>query len=117
MRITIFFSWQSDTPNKTGRNFIERALEMAVARITKDVTVEEAVREGLQLDGDTQGVPGSPPIFDTILSKIEAATVFVPDLTSVATRSNGRLTPNPNVLVEYGFALKALKYSRIIHVM
>jgi hypothetical protein len=71
--------------------------------------VEEAVREGLTLDKDTRGVPGSPPLFDTILKKIEGATVFVPDLTFVGTRSNGEPTPNPNVLIEYGCALRHLE--------
>jgi hypothetical protein len=44
MAITVFFSWQSDTPNREGRGFIENALGVAVSRIAKDVTVEDAVR-------------------------------------------------------------------------
>jgi hypothetical protein len=33
MRVTIFYSWQSDLPNNTNRGFIERALEKAIASI------------------------------------------------------------------------------------
>lgn len=117
MSITVFFSWQNDTPAREGRNLIEKALRTAVANIAKDATVEEAVREGLDVDKDTQGVPGSPPIFSTILAKINEAAVFVPDLTFVGTRSGGRPTPNPNVLIEYGYALKSRGYLRIIAVM
>jgi hypothetical protein len=114
---TIFYSWQSDTPAKEGRNFLEGALRAAVARISNDTEVEDAVREGLRLDKDTKGVPGSPPIFNTILAKIETAAVFVPDLSFTGRRVKGGSTPNPNVLIEYGWALKALGYSRIIPVM
>jgi hypothetical protein len=69
------------------------------------------------VDRDTQGVPGVPPIVDTIFTKIDAARIFVPDLTFVGKRIDGRPTPNPNVLVEYGWALKALGYTRIVPVM
>jgi len=41
----------------------------------------------------------------------------VPDLTFVGRSENGRLLPNPNVLIEYGWALKELSHSRIIPVM
>lgn len=95
---TVFFSWQADTPTREGRNFIERALECAVARISADTTVEEAQRE-LEVDRDTKGVPGSPPIVETIFGKIDGAAVFLPDLTFIGKRPDGRPTPNPNVLI------------------
>src|SRR6476469_6518137 len=117
MSRTVFFSWQSDRSTKEGRNLIEKALENAVARIAADITVEEAVREGLKLDKDTKGVPGSPPIFETILNKIDGASVFVADLTFCGSRCTGKPTPNPNVLIEYGWALKALGHHQVIAVM
>src|SRR5439155_2089417 len=86
--------------------------------LAEDAEVEKATRnEGLMVDRDTRGVPGQPPIVDTIFDKIEGATIFVPDLTFVGTRRNGRPTPNPNVLIEYGYALRALRYPRIIPMM
>jgi hypothetical protein len=114
---TIFFSWQSDRPTSVCRNFIERALKDAVSRITADTTVEKASRGDLSVDRDTQDVPGSPPIFDTILTKIEGAIIFVPDLTFAGTRVGGKPTPNPNVLIEYGYALNQHGNERLIGVM
>jgi hypothetical protein len=93
---TVFFSWQVDTETPGGRNFIERALERASSQIGQDTTVEEAVRD-LAVDRDTKGVAGSPPIVDTIFRKIDQAAVFVPDLTFIGRRPDGRPTPNPNV--------------------
>jgi hypothetical protein len=83
-----------------------------------DLRVEEAVRKsGLEVDSDTKGEPGSPPIVETIFRKIDGASIFVPDLTFVATRADGRPSPNPNVLIEYGWALKSLTHARVVPVM
>lgn len=117
---TVFFSWQSDAPNRTGRTFIENALKRAIERIASDLDVEPALREDLSLDRDTKGIPGQPPIVDTIFKKIDRAAVFVPDLTFVGQRvlrEPHRPTPNPNVLIEYGWALKTLGHGRIVAVM
>jgi hypothetical protein len=117
MALTIFYSWQSDLPNRTNRNFIERALEKAIGKVAEALEVVEAEREELVLDKDTKGIPGIPPIADVIFEKISKAAVFVPDLTFVGKSSNGRLIPNPNVLIEYGWALKVLGHSRIVPIM
>ena len=116
MKSIVFFSWQSDRQRREGRSLIERALQRAVERISRDITVEEAVRD-LEVDRDTKGEPGSPPIFETILAKIDRTAVFVPDLTFVGTRASGQPMPNPNVLIEYGYALKSLTHSQIVGVM
>jgi hypothetical protein len=116
MTTTVFFSWQADTETRGGRNFIETALKRAAAQISKNTEVEEAVRE-LAVDRDTVGVAGSPPIVDTIFRKIDQAVVFVPDFTFIGKRLGGRPTPNPNVLVEYGWALKSIGHGRIVPIM
>lgn len=117
MAETIFFSWQADRATLTGRNLIERALESAIGRLGEQADLEEANRNELKLDRDTMDVPGFPPITQTIFQKIDAAAVFVPDFTFVGERADGRPTPNPNVLIEYGWALKALGHERIVPVM
>jgi hypothetical protein len=117
MAETIFFSWQADRATRTGRNLLERALESAIGRLGGQTDLEEADRNEFVLDRDTKDVPGFPPIAQTIFEKIDAAAVFVPDFTFVGERSDGRPTPNPNVLIEYGWALKALGYERIVPVM
>src|SRR5665213_655874 len=116
MPSTIFFSWQFDTPTATGRNFLRGALEDACRTLGRDAEIEDAHRE-LAVDSDTQDVPGHPPVVDTILKKIDAASVFVADMTFVAERRGGGRSPNPNVLIEYGWALKSLTHERTILVM
>ncbi len=118
MKYSIFFSWQSDTDSAAGRNFIERALERAIRAIGFDTEVEAAVREGLEIDRDTRGVAGWPPIVDTIFKKIDCAAVFVADMTFAGRRPlDNAPIPNPNVLIEYGWALKSLGHARIVAVM
>jgi hypothetical protein len=118
MTSSIFYSWQSDLPNNLTRGFIEDALERAIRQLSAQIAVDEAARdESISIDKDTKGVPGSPPIVQTIFDKISAATAFVPDLTFVGKSPNGRLIPNPNVLIEYGWALKELGHSKIVGVM
>jgi len=99
-------------------NIYRRALKKAIKEVSTDIEVLKAERDGpLEFDKDTQGVPGTPPITDVIFEKISGATVFVPDLTLVGKTENGRLIPNPNVLIEYGWALCALGHSRMVPIM
>src|SRR4051794_1629164 len=115
---TVFYSWQSDTPAKFNRTFIERALTESLKSIRSDATLVAALRgPKLNLDKDTQGVAGSPPIAETILKKIEECFAFVADLTFVGessprlATSKRRFFPNPNVLIEYAmpFAVTGTK--------
>jgi hypothetical protein len=107
MSTTVFYSWQSDRPEDDCRYFIEDALKAAIKALARDIEFQEAVREPIVFDKDTKDEPGFVKIFETILEKIGKATVFVPDLTFVAQRPKGEPTPNPNVLIEYGYALRA----------
>lgn len=109
MKHIVFYSWQSDLPNACNRGFIHDALASAAAAITADnsIAVEPVI------DRDTQGVPGSPDIASTIFAKITASDVFVADVSSVI-RTQARATPNPNVLIELGYALKSLGPERVI---
>lgn len=110
MQHVIFYSWQADRPNNTNRGLIKNALEEAAALAT-DLTVEP------RIDHDTQNVPGSPDIARTILKKIEHSHVFVADVTIINDHTDPRATPNPNVLIELGYAMKALGEDRIILIM
>lgn len=112
----IFFSWQSDTLTLTGRNLIERALQRAIDTLAADADIDPADRE-LAVDRDSVGVPGSPPLVETIFGKVDGAAAFLSDLTYVAERADGRRMPNPNVLLEHGWALKALSWRRVFSVM
>lgn len=112
----IFYSWQSDTDNRIGRSFIQWALDRAIRVANADADVEAADRD-LQADRDTANVPGMPPLADTIFDKIDRAAAFLSDLTHVAARSNGERSPNPNVLLEHGYALKSRGWRSLIGVM
>ena len=110
MKATVFYSWQSDTPNAANRSLILRALEDAA----KDIAGDASINIEPVVDRDTQNVAGSPDIGRTILDKIEKADVVVADVTIINTGADGRLTPNPNVLVEVGYALAVHTESRLI---
>lgn len=115
MAFKVFYAWQSDRPNNLCRGLIRRALDQAKSQLNNEMEVEDAVRE-IEIDQDTQGVAGSPSIAETILEKIRACDAFVPDLTFVPNPEGMKVTPNPNVLIEYGYALHALSDQRIIGV-
>ena len=100
MSNTVFLSWQSDLGET--RSVIQTALVRAVRNLNRNVALEEALR----VDEDTAGVAGWPEITSTILDKIERCEVFVADITPInGPQSDFRLTPNPNVLFELGYAL------------
>jgi hypothetical protein len=105
----VFWSWQSDSPAATNRNFIEDCLERAIKQLGK---ISALI---IRVDRDTKGVGGTPSIADTILAKIRASDVFVWDATLVSAAP--RFSPNPNVLLELGYALAVLGDGRIIGIM
>lgn len=113
MEIKIFYSWQSDLPNSTNRGFIQKALERAAGSIRDD----ESIKVEPVIDRDTIGVPGSPDIAETILAKIDGCHIFVGDVSIVNPDSEKRKTPNPNVMLELGYALKKLSFNGIIMVL
>ncbi len=116
MTRAVFFSWQADTPNEVGRTFLKEVLHEVCESMASDTALDEALRS-VTVDSDTQGVAGQPPIAETIFKKIDAAAVFVADMTFTGTRMDDRPTPNPNVLIEYGWALKSITNERVICVM
>jgi hypothetical protein len=65
------------------------------------------------IDRDTKDVPGAPHIARTILEKVAAADVFVADVSITQGTGGHRATPNPNVLIELGYAMCSLGDSRM----
>jgi hypothetical protein len=110
MKRTVFYSWQSDSDAALNRSLIETALERALKAIGRD---ETSTIEPV-LDRDTSGVGGSPAITDTIFQKIAGADVFVADVTIINAGAGGRLCPNPNVILELGYAIAQLGWDRIL---
>ncbi|MDH5389320.1 MAG: nucleotide-binding protein [Gammaproteobacteria bacterium] len=114
MKKRVFYSWQSDLPNNTNRAFINNALEKAIADIKSDDTFKMIPF----LDRDTAGLSGSPDISASIFDKINQSSVFIADVSIVNGISEEyRSTPNPNVLIELGYAVGELGWHKIILVM
>ncbi|NSY41935.1 hypothetical protein [Agrobacterium tumefaciens] len=123
----LFWSWQSDNDQESGRHFVREVLAELAAEMNSEA--EDADRPimddeddtddaRIAVDHDTLDVGGSPPIADTILRKIREAGVFIADVTPVGTSKNGqKLLPNPNVMIELGYALRVLEHERIVLLM
>lgn len=109
----IFYSWQSDLPNSSNRGLIEDSLKKAVKKISKD---DELKIEPV-IDRDISGESGSVDISATIFRKISKSSIYICDVSIINNEYNGRKTPNPNVLIELGYAIKVLNYSNVILVM
>jgi hypothetical protein len=109
--MNIFYSWQSDRPNKTNRTLIEEALNRAV----RSINASGQHPQPIIVDRDTQEVPGAPHIAETILRKIDGAALVVADVTPVT--SQPYPIPNPNVMFETGYALARLGPGRVITVL
>jgi hypothetical protein len=127
MASTIFFSWQTDTPADLNKEFIFQALEEAANGMLIDPA------ERLDVDEGMKETPGSPEVANVLFQKIEAAFLFVGDVTLVGQIPKGgkllqkdrvvkvadtqKRVPNPNVAVELGYADGVLRWQRVIRVM
>ena len=108
MAFKIFFSWQSDlAPNRT-RWLIEEAIQKTKEMLEDVIDVEA--------DRDTKGMTGTPDIAETIRNKIDESDLFVADVSFVATKGNKGI-PNPNVMIELGYASAKLGWDRVICVL
>ena len=109
-QLKIFYSWQSDLPGKDTRNLISAAIDAAVKCLANTITVIP--------DRDTKDETGSPNIEQTIFNKINDCDLFVCDLSIVASYvdkdGEKKYTPNPNVLVELGYAVNLLSWGNVI---
>lgn len=109
MTKNIFYSWQSDLPNNTNRGFIESCLQKAIKDLKdKDLHLEIAI------DRDTKGVSGTPDIIKTIFDKISESHVFIADISFIDGKRSKKRSSNPNVLIELGYAAKAIGWENII---
>ena len=117
--IKVFYSWQSDLPNSTTRGLIQSSIDAAVKGLRNTVEV--------YADRDTKGNYGSPDIVQTIFDKIDDCDVFVADVSGVITyhpldnegkpTERLKMAPNPNVLLELGYAVQVIGWENIICIM
>ncbi len=117
--IKIFYSWQSDLPGNQTRSVIQDSIE-SVVRTMRD-TVE------IIADRDTKGEYGSPDIVETIFKKIDECDIFIADVSIInkyyPIDEEGqpieavKTTPNPNVLIELGYAAHVVGWENIICIL
>lgn len=114
--IKIFYSWQSDLPGNTTRNLIQSSIDDAVKSLRGTVSINA--------DRDTKGEYGTPDITQTIFAKIEDCDIFIADVSvvnkyySIDNAGNKidaiKLSPNPNVLLELGYAASVVSWENVI---
>ncbi|MDQ0177616.1 hypothetical protein [Bacillus chungangensis] len=110
MKNYVFYSWQSDLPNNTNRGFLEGCIEKAL----KELNMTDRYDIEFSIDKDTKDKNGTPHIAETIFSKIEKSKLFIADVSIINSDYKKRKTPNPNVLIELGYAAKVLGWNKII---
>lgn len=115
MDATLFYAWQADRLGRTTREVIHLAIQNACERI------KQHSNASLRLDESTVGEPGMCDIPNTLLSKISRCGIFLCDLTFVTeSRSHSgakKRHSNPNVIFEFGYAVRSIGFDRIIAVM
>ena len=112
MADTVFFAWQLDTPSELNKDFIWSALQDAANHLA---TAQPELSP--RPEKDTEGASGNPNIVETVFRRISECSIFVADLTLVAKTAKGKKTPNPNVLLELGYAARCIGWNKTILVM
>ena len=118
MRFSIFYSWQSDSPSDCNRTFIRLALDDAVALLAEGASVEDSPR----VESGMEGIAGTPEVATVMFTRIKGSAIYLGDLTLVGTITTDgseevKRVPNPNVLLEMGYAAGTIGWERVICVM
>lgn len=107
---TIFYSWQNDTDGD--REYVRGVLESAIETVSKDLDVK------ISIDSDSRDEDGETSIDAAIMTKIANCDFFVCDVTPVAQlypqKDVCKAVPNPNVMLELGFAIGNIGWERCI---
>lgn len=108
MKLTIFYSWQSDI------EFNNKAIRESLRSSANDLERLDGF-PFLEIKDSTSNLIGATRIPDSILADISASDIFICDLSIVGqSHDQKRKIPNPNVLIELGFAISKLGWSRIV---
>lgn len=109
--MNIFYSWQSDIPNKYNRSFIEDCINQAIKKLKN----QQDIIIIYDLDRDTKNLMGTVDIAESLFTKIKNTDVFIGDISLINNDSLSKpKTPNPNVLVELGFGASSVGWENII---
>ena len=128
MQFTVFYSWQSDLPLETNKRLIRGAIRIASNQLEDEFKGTDL---HIIIDEATRDLPGSPHIPSAIFDKIASADAFICDITTINKEvievitnlqsregitkpQKLRTIPNPNVMIELGYAIAHLGWDRII---
>ena len=109
-KFKIFYSWQSDLPNNKTKSFIRSCIDEAI-----DLALDSEAIEA-ERDEATLNTTGAPDIVSTLFSKIDESDLFVADISLCYTedKEKKKKAPNPNVMLELGYAASKLGWDRIV---
>lgn len=130
MKYKVFFAFQMDIDDKFGKGFIQSAIEITTQKIKKD-GIE------LILDYGFKNVPGTTVLIDEMLKKSRESDMVLVDLTFTSSKNRffgkkysflkkeihisdqavDKKSPNPNVLLETGYAWAQKGHYRTLVVM
>ncbi|HFI0081160.1 TPA: hypothetical protein ACGOYK_000519 [Streptococcus suis] len=110
MKIVIFYSWQSDLPNNKNRGLIGDCIQKVSKQLLE---VCPQVTE-IEIEMDSRNESGTPDLVDSIFRKIDSCDIFLADISIINSATIERYTPNPNVLIELGYASRVLDWSKIL---
>lgn len=130
MKYKVFFAFQMDIDDKFGKGFIQSAIEITIQKFKKD-GIE------LILDYGFKNVPGTTVLIDEMLKKSKESDMVLVDLTFTSSKNRfvgkkisffkkemhisdkvaDKKSPNPNVLLETGYAWAQKGHYRTLVVM
>lgn len=93
-------------------DFISSAIIEALSAIQEDLQLSAPHRA--ELDHDVKGEIGWAEVVRTIFLKIDSSAAFIADATPTLKSLSGKHSLNPNVLIELGYAMKALGAQHIV---
>lgn len=97
-------------PNHKNRSLIQTCIKKALKNTFLKVNeISEYI-----IETDSRNDIGTPDLVDSIFAKIDNCDIFICDISIVNSGDNFRLMPNPNVMIELGYAAKSLGWPNII---
>lgn len=108
----IFYCWQDFLDPALHRHLIRDCLSIAIGEVQSEIP--DDLECTFRIDHATEGRAGAVDIADSILEKIRSAVMVVADVTPVKVNGTDvKFFPNPNVMLEVGYAAKAIGWHRV----
>ena len=116
MEISNFYSWQGDLDKNLNRYFLRDCIKDSIKQVNNKINSnlgQYDLERILVFDQATKRTRGSIDIAGSVFSKIDKCSTFFCDI-SIVKRSKKRKYPNPNVLIELGYASSIVGWENII---